>query len=302
MSGKKWGWKKLADIRRKLTRENSDWFDHPLGVIPVDWNEFNKLYFSSRPVVVECPYWRWNKDGDDLMSLYAALRMSKDNRGVGVIANGSDCSGLMSDRFYDALTQTKNWKAKTERLVRFRDTRSINCNSADDWIAYANWSELDMIGSGSDEPIGEDILDWIHRTNGFKDFMGKSSPRYYRHTVYPKKFVILWDSLNQASYRELKEKFGKKFLFLDYTREKKMVDDWFKDNDTIVDPMFDITFSQPGLDMKKVFTYLATNYLVQLRAYAKLFPETIAQHFTKEELGEMGCKFGSPYDRHNYGK
>jgi hypothetical protein len=114
--------------------------------------------------------------------------------------------------------------------------------------------------------------------------------------------VVLWDSLNQTAYNELKERYGKKFVFLDYTREKKKVDDWFKENDTIVDPMFDISISEPGLDMKKVFAYLATNHLLHLRAYAKLFPETMAQHFTKEELGEMGCKFGPPYDRHNYGK
>ena len=43
MSKKKWGWKKLADFRHKLTRENSDWFNHPLGSIPVDGDEFNKL-------------------------------------------------------------------------------------------------------------------------------------------------------------------------------------------------------------------------------------------------------------------
>lgn len=303
MSKKKWGWKKLSDFRHKLTRENSDWFNHPLGSIPVDWDEFNKLYFSSRPVVVECPYDQWVSAGDDLMSLYAALRMAKDNRRVAVLAHGGDCGALMSDRFYDAIVHKKDWKPKVDRLARFRNSNQMNPDSADDWIAYANWSEIsNCIGDDKTVMMGLNVLEWIETTHGFKDFVGNHAPHYYRHTIYPKKFVVLWDSLNQTAYKELKEKFGKKFLFLDYTREKKKVDDWFKENDTILDPMFDISISEPGLDMKKVFVYLATNHLLHLRAYAKLFPETIAQYFTKEELGEMGCKFGPPYDRHNYGK
>jgi hypothetical protein len=303
MSKKKWGWKKLLDIRQKLTRKTSDWFDHPLGVIPVDWDEFNKLYFSSRPVIVECPYERWTTCGDDLMSLYAALRMSKDNRKVAAIAYSEDCNGLMSDRFYDAIVHSKDWKAKVDRIMRFKHIDNIDPDSADDWIAYANWSAFsDSVGDKKTTLLGLEILEWIETTHGFKDFNGKQFPRYYRHIVYPKKFVILWDATNKDGYNELKEKFGKKFLFIDYTREKKKVDDWFKENDTILDPMFDISFSEPGLDMKKVFTYLATNYLYKLREYAKLFPDTVGQYFNKEELGEIGCKFGPPYDRYNYGK
>jgi len=301
MSKKKWGWKKLADIRRKLTRENSDWFNHPLGSIPVDWDEFNRLYFSSRPVVVECSYDQWRSDGDDLMSLYAALRMGKDNRKVAVIAASEDCGALMSDQFYDAIVQRKDWKPKVDRLARFWHAHQLNPDSADDWVAYVNWSEYENpIGERQSLPL--EVLEWIEKTNGFKDFVGNHAPHYYRHTIYPKKFVLLWDSMNKDGYKELKEKYGKKFVFLDYTEEKRMVDEWFLENNTMLDPVFDIKLMDPGLNLKKVYAYIATNHLPKLREYAKLFPETMEKYFTKEELSEMGCKFGPPYDRYNYGK
>lgn len=297
MSKKKWGWKKLASIRGKLSRGYAIEDVLPEGSvfdsIPIDWYEFNQLYFSSRTVVVECPHHMWH-NGDHLMALCAALRMSRDNRRVAVVSQKFDAVAVKADTFYNSLTLRKDWKAKMERLALFNHVSEIDMDVADDWIAYANWT--------NDASIASEVLGWIGKTNGFKDIEEPEHPRYYRQTVFPKKFAVLWDSTNKKDYLKLKEKFGKKVLFLDYTHEKEMVDEWFVENKTMVDPMFDIKFMEPGLNMKKVYAYIATNHLPKMREYAKLFPEIVEQHFTKEELGELRCKFGPPYDRHNYGK
>ena len=297
MSKKKWGFKKLAFIRGKLSRgyaiedvvPERDSFDG----IPIDWYEFNQLYFSSRPVVVECPHSMW-ESGDHLMALYSALRMDRDNRRVAVVSQTFDAASVKTDMFYNSITLKKDWKAKMERLALFNHVSGIDMDVADDWIAYANWTNDASIASG--------VLEWIEKTNGFKDIKEPEHPRYYRQTVFPHKFVVLWDSTNKKDYLKLKEKFGKKVLFLDYTHEKEMVDEWFLENNTILDPVFDIKFMEPGLNLKKVYAYIATNHLQSLREYAKLFPEIVEQHFTKDELSEMRCKFGPPFDRYNYGK
>lgn len=297
MSKKKWGFKKLASIREKLSKGYAIEDVLPEGSvfdrIPIDWYEFNQLYFSSRPVVVECPHTMWH-NGDHLMALFSALRMSRDNRRVAIVSQKFDAVAVKTDTFYNSLTLKKDWKSKMERLALFNHVSEIDMNVADDLIAYANWT--------NDASIASEVLEWIERTNGFKDIEESEHPRYYRQTVFPKKFVVLWDSTNKKAYLKLKEKFGKKVLFLDYTHEKEMVDEWFVENKTIVDPVFDIKIMDPGLNLKKVYAYIATNHLPKLREYAKLFPETMEKYFTKEELGEMRCKFGPPYDRYNYGK
>ena len=298
MSKKKWGFKKLASIRRTLSRgyaiEDIVPERNAFDGIPIDWYEFNKLYFSSRPVVVECPYGMWDK-GDVLMSLYAGLRMARDNRALAVFSDSNDARVLKSDGFYECLAGKKEWKPKCDRFSICKGLDQLNPDVADDWIAYANWSgEITDPYVDAHNIVAFDILEWIERTNGFKDFMGSvTTPQYYRHTVYPKKFVVLWDSANKDDYIRLKEKFGDKFVFLDYTKEKKLVDDWFKENDTMLDPMFDIRMMEPGMDMRKILSYMATNHIYNLREYAKLFPEVVDRHFSKDDLSDMGCKFGS---------
>ena len=297
MSKKKWGFKKLTSIRGKLSRGHAyettnD--SNSLEDIPIDWYEFNQLYFSSRPVVVECPQPMW-EDGDHLMALDSALRMSRDNRRVGIVSTRDDGENVKTDHFYNALTLAKDWKTRRDRVALLDSIpQNGDVSVADDWILYANWTY--------DKFPTLDIVEWMESTNGFRDIKDPEPPRYYRQTVFPHKFVVLWDSSNKETYLELKEKFGKKVLFLDYTHEKEKVDEWFLENRTMVDPMFDMTFMEPGLNMKKVYSYIATNHLPKLREYAKLFPETVEKYFTKEELSEMGCKFGPPYDRYNYGK
>ena len=280
MSKKKWGFKKLTSLKGNLSRGYGNVLDH----LPIDWYEFNQLYFSSRPVVVECPHPMW-EDGDHLMALYSALRMSRGGRRIGIVSAWDDGVFVKSDDFYNVLTLAKDWKLRRDRIALFDSFPKIkDISVADDWILYANWTY--------DKFLTMDIVEWMEITNGFRDIKEPEPPRWYRQTVFPHKFVVLWDSSNKETYLELKEKFGKKVLFLDYTHEKKMVDEWFLENQTMLDPMFDIKFMTPGLNMKKVYAYIATNHLQKLREYAKLFPETIAQHFNKEELSEMGCKFG----------
>lgn len=302
MSKKKWGWKKLASIREKLLRgyssEDTDGGTSfgvtAFGGIPIDWYEFNQLYFSSRPVVVECPPSMW-ENGDHLMALYSTLRMSRDNRRVAIVSEIDDGANAKSDVFYNSLTLKKNWKPRKDRIAMFRSIKQIKDFSvADDWMLYANWT-YDKIPT-------LDIVEWMESTNGFRDIMEPAPPTYYRQTVFPHKFVVLWDSSFKGTYLEFKKKFDKKVLFLDYTEEKRMVDEWFGGNQTMLDPVFDIKLMDPGLNLKKVYAYIATNYLPKLREYARLFPETMKKYFTKEELSEMGCRFGPPYDRHNYCK
>ncbi len=280
MSKKKWGFKKLISLKGKLSRG----YDTVLDNLPIDWYEFNQLYFSSRPVVVECPQPMW-EDGDHLMALYSALRMSRGRRRIGIVSASDDGAYIKSDDFYNVLALAKDWESRKDRIALFDSFPKIkDISVADDWILYANWTY--------DKFLTMDIVEWMENTNGFRDVKEPEPPKYYGQTVFPRKFVLLWDSSFKGTYLEMKEKFGKKVLFLDYTHEKQMVDEWFLENQTMLDPMFDIKFMAPGLNMKKVYAYIATNHLQNLREYAKLFPETIEKHFTKDELSEMGCKFG----------
>ena len=88
-------------------------------------------------------------------------------------------------------------------------------------------------------------------------------------------------------YPTLKEKYGDRFVFLDYCHEKELVDGWFLENEKVLDPMFDIMISESSVDKRKVFGYIATNHLYKLREYNKLFPEEVAKWLTNEERREL---------------
>jgi hypothetical protein len=272
---------------------HSDTRDISLGSIPVDLGEFNKLLFSSRPVVVECPYSRW-KNGDALMGLYAALRAAKFNRKIGVFADYGDADFLLDPSFYNALCRATDWKEVSKRLRLVRDGKQLDFTLADDWIFYTNWTEK-RFEIDSTENAALDTLRFINDTNGFKDLETFTEPKYVGERFdYPKKIVILWDATNKEVYECLKRDCGKRFVFIDYTKEKELVDDWFDNNETMLDPTFDMKLMDTGLNLRNLFHYAATNHLYKLREYAKVLPEVVCKHFTNDELrdlGMSGCKY-----------
>lgn len=289
MSKKKIDFKKFFSIKRTLSRENpwhQDMRDRCLGSIPVDLGEFNKLLFSSRPVVVECPHSRW-ENGDALMGLYAALRSSKFNRKIGVLADYGDANFLLDPSFYNALCKVKDWKETTSRMRLVRDGKELDFSQADDWIFY--------IGLKLTANVEMDTLRLIASTKGFKDIEVSTDIRYVGQKFdYPKKVVILWDATNKEVYKCLKRDYGKRFVFIDYTKEKELVDNWFDSNETMLDPTFDIMIMDNGIDQRSLFHYVATNHLYKLREYAKVLPEVVCKHFTNDELRDLGiseCKY-----------
>ena len=297
MSKKKIDFKKFSSIRRTLSNINpyhSDTLDRRLGCIPVDLGEFNKLFFSSRPIVVECPHSRW-ENGDALMGLYAALRAAKFNRKIGVFVDFGDAAFLLDPSFYNALCKVTDWKEISRRLRLVRDGKELDFSQADDWIFYTNWSEYG-IGHDHKDNVALDTLRFINDTKGFKDLETLTEPKYVGERFdYPKKIVILWDATNKDVYECLKRDYGNSFVFIDYTKEKELVDNWFDNNETLIDPTFDTMLMDPGLNLRNVFHYLATNHLYKLREYAKVLPEVVRKHFTADELRDLGmgwCRYG----------
>lgn len=62
------------------------------------------------------------------------------------------------------------------------------------------------------------------------------------------------------------------------------MDDWFENNDTLIDPEFDIKVTDPTLDKKKVWRYIATNHKYKFREYCKFDKEFVMKNMPMKEL------------------
>lgn len=283
MSGKKWSLKKLGNLRERIAHEHIIHSEHVvdgIGSIPVSWNEYNKLYFSSRPVVVECPCDRWVQ-GDQLMAFYSTMRQVFNSRKVGIFSTRNDAREVTEDSYYEALWGLgphKSCAPKSERLVylmRNEPGEDKLPKIADDWIMYS-------FGASPTQAVS--IMKVIDESDGFKKWDDEKYRQKSFWEVGPKKkVVILAGRGSEDIYPKLKEKYGKRFVFIDYTPEKELVDNWFSENQSIVDPLFDIQISSNSIDKRKVFTYLATNHLYNLREYAKIFPDDVKKWLTIDE-------------------
>lgn len=289
MSGKKWGLRKLGRLKQKIYEDHLlGKISVGIGEIPISWNEFNKLYFSSRPVVVECPCGFWER-GDQLMAFYATLRQVFMGHKVGIYSTRYDMREAATDAYYESLCHMGKHRgvSSSDRLLRCVHTipkENVIPNLADDWILYV---------FGAYPTTAANVLKMMDESDGFRKWDDDKYRVKSSWEMGPRKKVVILcgrysgSEISSDIYPEIKKKYGDRFVFIDYTPEKELVDNWFMENEGIVDPLFDIRIAESTIDKRKVFTYIATNHLYKLREYNKLFPDEVAKWLNPEERREL---------------
>ena len=283
MSGKKFEISRLTNIRMQVVRalKNNEYYNNEDSKfscqVCVDWDEFNKLYFSKRPSVIHCheiAHRCWCDNGYNFISLYAAMKMALDMKKVHVITRDHyypfNIMTQVKD-FYDAVVPTKNICRWSEIVNLFSDAY---CPSFSD---ICKCDEIVVVP-------GTYIIDYEWLSSLFNE-LSKPEHRGVKLTM-----LIHDTKINDESkvhYNELKKRFPD-FLYFDYTNEKKFVDDWFENNDTLIDPEFDIKVTDPELDKKKVWRYIATNHKYKFREYCKFDKEFVMKNMPMKELKEYG--------------
>lgn len=294
MGGRKFEISRLTKIRKRIVGAfkdnefyNNDDFKFSCQVC-VDWNEFNKLYFSKRHSVIQCPEISNRTEfGINTISLYAAMKMAFDLKKVNVIMN----DGIFNlfkhqvNEFYNEIIPNKNTYELNERLTTF-STYSTKLLSS-----IRNCDEIVVIPFTYSRHLRNIInLNDSKWVLNFIDFtlneLFKSENRGVKLTILAHD-IKAKDDEGEVLYNELKKRFPD-FLYFDYTNEKKFVDDWFENNDTIIDPEFDIKVTDPTLDKKKVWRYISTNHKYKFREYCKLDKEFVLKTMPMKELNEYG--------------
>lgn len=287
MSKRKYDYRKLSNIKKKIV--DYLWESEQSADIPVDWSEFNQLYFSNRPVVVECPFGVWG-NGTGLMAMTAGMSMAYDHRRAGFFASGDDShTSSLAEIYYDVLANKKDKTLRTGRNALFREFNKLDFDQADDWMFFMNFSH--GLNEYADENYAKQFLAILESTDGFKsgDFAKEIKPRFYGEVTPPRKTAtVLWDISNGKELLDtIKEKYNRAFVFIEYGREKEFVDKWFSENETMLDPMFDIAIMDCSLDMRKVLLYAATNHLYQFREWGRFNPELLEKCFNRDDIREL---------------
>lgn len=250
--------------------------------MPLSWWEFNQLYFSTRPVVFQCPSRHWD-GGGRTVAFYVTLRRVRHDRRVEVLTNGPEnCSSLsiLADEYFRALANGKKRTENGRLLFVQADYHNRNPRMADDWVLFLH--------KDCDVPMGI-----IEETDGFKKWDEDAMRMDYSsaYEICPrKKFVAMIDTDNKDAWSKLNSIYGDRFLFIPYSEEKMMVDRWFSENETLLDPMFDILIMDGHLNQKRVFDYLITNHLFKFREWAKLNPEMVEKWYDVSLLVGLNIK------------
>ena len=299
MSNKKFNFKDLA----KWHRMQLDCIDQPVDKnisLPVDWCEFNKMFFSRRNVIVEYPGQKYATSTKMLMGFYSSIKMAKDNSCVGICEYFRGFPGI---RKFAKKLSNKNLDDNvvfTSSITPFKDYRNrvLEC---DEWIMNADWTTLLPSYPQNDSTYGGSlILNDIHNTKGFSELDVNKELWMANRTLvgwedkerkspWRRKFIITWDNKGKEQLDEILAKYPDQFLVIPYTKEKRMVDKWYESNETIVDPGFDIQLMDGILDKRKVLLYVATNHLYDFRLFAKVLPDVVEKYITKDEMRDFGA-------------
>ena len=281
MSGKKFDIKKLVQLRNKQTDVISEdgWDSMDF---PIDWEEFNKLFSSKRHVIVEYP--NCNDYGTLLMvGFYSALKIANENVSIGMCNYGQRTGLPYFPQFYKTISN----KPVEDKLLFHYDVvpKREKLKLHDEWILNADGNPSALFKNDATS-----ILEEIKATDGFKTYdeemadskvvVGWEGMKQRRK----KKVVVTWDTRDKKTIKWVMERYPDQFLFIPYTKEKRMVDEWFRNNETMVDPGFDMKLMDPSIDVRKALLYAATNHLHDFRRFARVLPEVVNGHLGKNEL------------------
>lgn len=305
MSKRKFSFKDLAKWRRMqlecIDQQLAPNMPFPNTPFPVDWCEFNKMFSSKKNVIVE-----YQRDDQKyatatqmLMGFYSSIKMAKDNACVGICEYFRGFPGI---RKFAKKLSNKNLDDNVvfiSSITPFKDYRNrvLEC---DEWIMNADWSTLHPVYPPDDFSCdGGNILNDIHATKGFseldvnkelwtsnKTLVGWEDKE--RKSKWSRKFIITWDNNGRKQLDAMVAKYPDQFLVIPYTKEKRMVDEWYESNETMVDPGFDILLMDGSLDKRKVLLYAATNHLYDFRLFAKVLPDVVEKYITRDELRDLG--------------
>ena len=289
MGGKKFEISRLTNIRKQIVGalKDNDYFTNDNNKLScqlcVDWEEFNKLYFSKRHSIIQCPVISNNtKTAFNTISLYIAMKMAFGLKKVNVITDNFTSLEYQINEFYYSIDTTKDIGGKNKKLSSFLlySLPSLNyiCNC--DELVLIPFSYIRSSHSTMDYTYSKWLLNFIDSI-----LNEKITQRGIKLTILAHDIRVNGEC--EVFYNELKKRFPD-FLYFDYTNEKKFVDDWFVSNDTLIDPVFDIKVTDPTLDKKKVWRYIATNHKYKFREYCKFDKEFVLKNMPMNELKEYG--------------
>ena len=289
--------KKLAKFRRIHLNSAPPHESSLEFTYPVDWVEFNQMFFTKKNVLIEYP------QGSEynmlfLMGFYAGLKMAR-NVHIGMCNYGDRCGFPHCCEF---AMRVGCRDVGDNVLFSYEPTpfqtyknRVLEC---DEWVMNA-----DIPPYPSTPPRTSDaaiIYDWILKTNGLVDLgvdydeivpkwlgMSQSRRKKFIDNLGHKKFIVAWDERGRKRMDEVLEKFPDEFVAIRYTKEKRLVDEWFSRNETMVDPAFDIHLLEPGISPRKVLLYAATNHLYDFRNFARVLPDVVKEFMSPKELKEL---------------
>ena len=134
---------------------------------------------------------------------------------------------------------------------------------------YVNW--LGKFGEDADSYYKSCIESAISKVI-------ESNERFQRN----KKCIIL-TYLGNDAIEEIRSKFSGKTIFIPYTKEKKLADE-FASFETLVDIRFDVSLETGGYDISAVLRYLAANHRHKLREFLEVRPELVNSYMTNRDL------------------
>ena len=273
--------KTLVSIRKNvIPKVMSALFNakYPYFPMLVDWDEFDVVYRSNRPVVIECPKERLDDFGSCTISFICAMRMAYGGRRPNIDERYNSYISFLTEHLFNELVASKYrgcgciYSRETDRVFKLWDGTPLRPKLDDlyyfrgtnDYLQNANVGETSFdLFCGINDLLDSDVNDFGERLT----FVG----------IFP----------SGDEYQILREFYKDKMIFIDYTPEKRLVNEFYVREGTFLDPTFDIELLGNKFDHRRLFTYMATNYRNEFKEYMTLNNDIVEKRFAKVRINEL---------------